>query len=291
MYSQIRAMGRDIKLAHSVFALPFALLGAFLAAAGWPSAGQLLLIILCMVFARTFAMLANRYLDRAIDARNPRTQGRALPAGRVRTPVVRRAIALCALGLIVAAAGFGWLDGNWWPLLFSPLVLLWLGGYALAKRFTPAAHFILGAALAMSPLAAGLAVDPAYLGQPTLWLFAGFVLLWVAGFDVIYAMQDIDFDRAHGIRSIPARLGWRGGAWISRGLHVVAWALLLAAWSVSARLGPIFGVGVSVVGLVLILEHVVLARRGRAGLSMAFFTLNGVVSCVLGLTGIVDVLA
>lgn len=280
-------MARDIKLAHSVFALPLALLAAFLAAEGGPGWGKLALVIACMVFARTFAMLANRYLDREIDAANPRTAGRALPAGRVRPGEVLAAMGLSGAGLIGAAALFGPLYGNWWPVILSPVVLGWLGAYGLAKRYTAACHFILGAALAMSPPAAALAIRPAAVADPAVWGLAGFVLLWVAGFDVIYALQDLAVDREQGLRSIPAWLGRRGALAAARAVHLGALVMLiLAAWAGSA-LGAAFGAGVAVVGGMLILEHWA-AAAGR--FSMAFFTLNGVISLLLGVLGIADVL-
>lgn len=281
------AIGADIKLSHSIFAMPFALLATFLAADGWLHWGQLVLIVLAMFFARTFAMLANRYLDRTIDADNPRTAGRALPAGRLTVVQVRVSLAACGFALILTAAGFGVFDENWLPLAFSPVVLLWLFMYGVMKRYTALCHFFLGAALAMSPVAAGLAINPASLAWPPLWLIAGFVLLWVAGFDIIYAMQDIDFDRAAGLHSVPARLGPRGALRVAKLAHVIALAMLILAWRHEARLGHLFLVGVCVVGLLLVIEHAA-ASRGR--FSMAFFTVNGVISLLLGGLGIADVL-
>jgi len=290
-------LGRDIKLSHSVFAMPFALLGAFLAAGGAPRWGELGLIVACMFFARTFAMLANRYVDRALDAVNPRTAGRALPRGAVGAGTVRAAMALSGAGLAGGAAGFGLAYGNWWPVAGTPVVLAWLGGYGLAKRYTSGAHFVLGGALALSPLAAAAAVEPAYLGEGSAWLLAGFVLLWVAGFDVIYAIQDIDVDRAQGLRSIPARLGERGALLAAKGCHFGALGLLVAVYRTTPPLGAGtvgLGEGTSwfllalvVVGLLLMAEHNA-ASRGR--FTMAFFTLNGVIGVVVGAAGIADVM-
>jgi 4-hydroxybenzoate polyprenyltransferase len=297
-WGRVRAAAADIRLAHSVFALPFALLGAFLArprGAPWPAFGrQAAVVVLCMVFARTWAMLINRWADREIDARNPRTAGRAIPAGRLPAPQALR-MALAAGGLFIAATSLFWFaDRNPWPVALAVPVLAWIGLYSYTKRFTALCHLVLGAALAASPLAAAIAVNPAALWggaaerSAALPLLAGMVLLWVAGFDIIYALQDVEVDRREGLSSLPARLGPARAAWVSRLFHAGAFALLALAARAEPRFGPVFGLSVALVGGLLIAEHVVLARRGLAGLDMAFFTLNGVVSCVLGAAGIVD---
>lgn len=285
--SRLILIARDIKLSHSIFAMPFALLATFLAARGWPGWGKLALIVVCMIFARTFAMLANRYLDRHIDARNPRTAGRALPAGRLRGADVMAGLIVTAVGLVLGAAGFGILYGNWWPVTFSPLVLIWLGAYGLMKRWTLLCHFFLGAALAISPLAAALAIEPSYLQFGTLWWLAGFVLAWVGGFDVIYAMQDIEHDRRDGLHSIPARLGPNGALITAKLAHLLGLMALMMAYRSSPRLDDLFFIGIVIVAVLLIIEH----RAATAGrFNMAFFTLNGVISCLLGGLGIADVM-
>jgi 4-hydroxybenzoate polyprenyltransferase len=283
--NRLAVMAGDIKLAHSVFALPFALLATFLAAAGRPEWTPLGLIVLCMVLARSFAMLANRYVDRDIDADNPRTANRALPSGRLSPGEVRLALAGTGGGLIGAAALFGVLNDNWWPLIFSPLVLGWLGIYGLTKRWTLLCHFFLGAALALSPLAAGLAIKPTYLGEPTLWWLAGFVLLWVGGFDIIYALQDMEVDRRDGLHSIPAALGRTRGLAVAKAAHVGALAMLLAAQKSTPMLGGLFFIGVALVGGMLIVEH---RAASRGAFSMAFFTANGLISLLLGGLGIAE---
>lgn len=288
-----RVVAGDIKLAHSVFALPFAVLGGFLARPASDSwgrfAGKLALVVVCMVFARTWAMLFNRIADRRIDGANPRTARRAIPSGRLTAAQAWGAAGLASGLFIASAAMFGVLFGNWWPAWLCVPVLAWIGFYSLTKRFTALCHVFLGGALAASPLAAAIAVDPGTLSRaPALWWLAGMVLVWVAGFDVIYALQDIDFDRGAGVRSIPAKLGATGAVWVSRALHAAALTLLVMAWRADPRLSWVFGAGVAAVGALLVTEHLVLARRGKAGLDMAFFTLNGVVSCVLGVAGCVD---
>jgi 4-hydroxybenzoate polyprenyltransferase len=170
-------------------------------------------------------------------------------------------------------------------------VLLWIAFYSFTKRFTALCHVFLGGALAASPLAAAIAMDPTSLtAMPALWWLAGMVVLWVGGFDVIYALQDVDFDRTTGLHSIPARLGPERAIWVSRAMHAAAAACLVAAAMVDSRFGIIFPTGVGMVLALLVAEHVVLAKRGKAGLEMAFFTLNGVVSCLLGAAGILDLL-
>lgn len=302
-WQRVRVLAADIKLSHSVFALPFALLAAFMAAvpasarmtAGgmdWQRfAGQLLLIVLAMVFARTVAMLANRLIDRRIDRDNPRTEGRALPSGRASVKTAVSMLSASAVGFMIVCAAFGVAYGNWWPMALSVPVLAWVSAYGYLKRFTSLCHLYLGSSLAISPLAAALAIEPSALTeQPALWLLSGMVLVWVAGFDIIYALQDVEIDRRQGLFSIPSRLGERGGLWISRGLHAIAAGLLIVMPIVDPRLGVVYFSAVAMVVAMLVVEHTVIARRGTAAIVLAFFTLNGIISCALGLAGIADVL-
>ncbi len=293
----VRTVASDIKLAHSVFAMPFAVLAAFMAAAPeglappWPRfTGQLALVVLAMVLARTVAMMANRLLDRDVDRRNPRTAGRALPSGRLTTRQATAVIVASGLAFVAVCAGFLAGYGNPWPLVLAVPVLGWISVYPLLKRVSALCHLYLGSSLALSPLAAALAIDPAALAQPALWLLAGMVLAWVAGFDVIYALQDVDVDRAEGLHSMPAWLGVRGALVVSRVLHAAAAvALALAAW-IDPRFGPIFAAAVAIVIVLLVLEQATVRRWGTTRLALTFFTLNGVISCVLGAAGVVDVL-
>lgn len=288
----------DIKLAHSVFALPFAILGAFLVAPhtaqgiDWRRfSGMLLLIVVCMICARTWAMLVNRFVDRRIDADNPRTARRAFASGALSTRDGLFMLFASALGFVAACALFGVFYNNWSPTLLSVPVLFWIGFYSLTKRFTWLCHVFLGGALAASPIAAAIAVNPELLAHThaVFWI-AGMVVCWVAGFDVIYALQDLEYDRAVGLNSIPARFGWKRAAWLSRALHTLAVLCLLGAWNADERLAIVFLVGVLLVTLVLVYEHIVLAKRGSAGIPMAFFTLNGIVSIILGIAGCFDLL-
>ena len=290
---QLLALGRDIKLSHTVFALPFAVLGAVLAAVHRDAslhAGEFALILTCMVLARTFAMTFNRLADARLDAENPRTQNRAVVSGRVSRHTAALALAVCALSFVAAAGGFGLFYGNAWPVLFAPAVLALLAVYSLTKRFTWACHLVLGVALAASPLAAALAIDPAYLGRPTPWLIAGMVAAWVAGFDIIYALQDVAVDRVQGLFSMPARLGEPAALWISRGLHGLAVAALVVATVVSPHLSNAFAVATGVVGLLLIVEHALVWRSQLNRLHLAFFTVNGVISLLLAAAGCWDAL-
>jgi len=294
--AKIRLAAADIKLAHSVFALPFAILGAFIARPGsepWARfAGQLGLIVLCMVLARTWAMLVNRLADRRIDAANPRTQRRALASGKLNARDGALIAGGCAALFVGVCSVFWFAYQNPWPIALSVPVLLWIAFYSFTKRFTAACHIFLGGALAASPVAAAIAIHPPAAALiPAIGLLAGMVLLWVAGFDVIYALQDIDFDRTTGLHSIPAVLGWQKAIWTSRVMHLCAFNLLILAASPVGRVagfGWLFYTAAGLVGILLIAEHAILARRGKAGLDMAFFTVNGVVSCLLGLAGVLD---
>ncbi|MBX3390639.1 MAG: putative 4-hydroxybenzoate polyprenyltransferase [Phycisphaeraceae bacterium] len=295
----------DIKLSHSIFAMPFALLAAFLARPHempWLRFGVALgLVVVCMFLARSWAMLINRLADRTLDAQNPRTARRAFASGRL-SPRFGTALTLSLGALFVMTTAIFWLAfANPWPLVLSIPVLLWIGLYSFTKRFTWACHLFLGTSLAASPLAAAIAIEPAALGLPAaasgpvaadsgaaLWFLAAMVTLWVAGFDIIYSLQDVDEDRRQRLFSIPSRLGVRTAIWISRALHGLAVVCLIEAWRFDPRLGPAFGGGIALVAALLIVEHLILARRGKAGLDAAFFTMNSLVSLVVGGLGIAD---
>ena len=297
--SRVRIAATDIKLSHSVFALPFALLAAIVSrpvSEGWRESGiKVGLVVVCMVLARTWAMLVNRLADARIDRENPRTAGRAFASGRLAMGEGWILAWASAVGFVAATAVFGVMFSNWWPAWLSVPVLAWIALYSWTKRVTWACHLVLGTALAASPVAAAIAVDPSAVGlagevgTPMVWWLAGMVVMWVAGFDVIYALQDVEFDRSRGLYSVPASLGVPAAIWISRGLHVGAWVMLMLAWRSEPRFGAVFGGAMVLVAGLLIAEHAVLARRGKAGLEMAFFTLNGVVSVVVGALGCADV--
>lgn len=293
IHSSITLALRDIKLHHSVFALPFALLGAFLALPAIPLwsrfAGQIALVVACMVFARTWAMLVNRIADRSIDADNPRTARRPLASGALTLRAASTTAAFSAGAFLLCCGGFLLFFDNPWPLILGLPTLLWIAFYSFTKRFTALCHVFLGGALAASPIAAAIAIDPNTLAHtPAIWLLAGMVLCWVAGFDILYALQDLDFDRRTSLHSVPAALGPGGAAWVSRALHLAAIALLFLAATSDNRLGPAFLTACALVAVLLIIEHAIVIKLGLAGLPMAFFTINGFVSLLLGAVGSID---
>lgn len=291
--SKIALLARDIKISHSIFALPFALLASYLAASyrgDMLRGDELGLIVLCMVLARTVAMTMNRWADRFIDEKNPRTALRAIPSGQLTAKFVLNTAVICSILFAAAASGFYFMNGNWWPIALSPIVLVWLAGYSFTKRFTWMCHLVLGSALAISPLAAVVAIYPPYLAQPTPYLLAVMVMCWVAGFDVIYALQDVESDRDKDIYSMPANLGVEKALWVSRLLHIAAVASLAVLITASPTLGAGFTIGVSIVAALLILEHILVWHSGTHHIHMAFFTLNGLISLLLGGLGIADIL-
>jgi len=290
---KLRVFAGDIKISHTVFALPFALLSTFLAAAplpgGVPSAGQLTLIVVCMVAARTLAMAANRLLDAGLDKLNPRTARRAIPAG-VLSPVFYFAVGLACTGAFMAACyGFYLLDGNILPSLLGLPVLLFLCSYPFLKRFTRLCHYYLGAALALAPVCAWIAIRGS-IDAPPFWM-AGAVLCWTAGFDIIYACQDYASDVATGVHSVPSRIGIAKALWVSRVTHLLAAAMLvLLGLSASPPLGTLYYVGVGLAIGLLVVEHALVSPTDLSKVGLAFFTINGVISMVLGALGIIDVL-
>jgi 4-hydroxybenzoate polyprenyltransferase len=262
--------GRMIKFSHSVFALPFALASAAVAANGRVPWRELPWIVVAMIGARSAAMGFNRLADQAIDARNPRTAGRELPRGVLSRGEVWLFVSLSALALIGAAAML-----NPLCLLLSPVALLVVFGYSYTKRFTSLSHLVLGLALSIAPVGAWLAVRGRFDVAPILLALA--VLCWVAGFDTIYSCQDIDFDRREGLRSLPALLGIRRALIVSRVLHVAA-VILLAALYTRAPLHPVYLAGVAAVALLLVYEHSLVSADDLSRVDAAFFTVNGWIS-------------
>lgn len=282
---------RDIKLSHSIFALPFALLAAFLAAASanrMPNAATLSLVVICMVLARTVAMTINRWADAALDAANQRTQHRAIPSGRITPSFALGTAIICAGLFIVATTGFWVRNNNPWPMMLAPVVLVWICVYSFTKRVTSLSHLYLGSALAISPLAAVIAVQPGYLGHIEPYLLAMMVMCWVAGFDVIYALQDIEPDRRLGLHSLPAKMGAESALWCSRALHVGCFCSLVLLAITSPTVGPVFASAVVIVALLLLLEHALVWRSKTHHIHLAFFTVNGLISLLLGAVGIFE---
>jgi 4-hydroxybenzoate polyprenyltransferase len=261
-----------IKWEHSVFALPFALCGAMLAAGGVPSLRQLLWIVVAMVAARSAAMSFNRLADASIDALNPRTQARALPAGILTHGFVRTFV-LFSAGVFLLAT---W-ELNRLAFLLSPLALAVLLVYSYTKRFTRWSHVVLGFALGIAPAAAWIAVRGSL--DARILLLTAAVTFWVAGFDVLYACQDVEFDRSAGLHSIPRYFGVAKSLWIARLFHALMMTLLLLlVWAFA--LGPIAITGVGVVLLLIGYEHSLVSKDDLSKLNAAFFTMNGVIAVV-----------
>ena len=259
-----------IKWEHSIFALPFALCGAMLAAGGWPPLHQLLWIIVAMVAARSAAMAFNRWADAAIDAANPRTSARALPAGHLSPAFVVTFVVISSAVFVLAASQL-----NRLTLLLSPVVLAVLLLYSYTKRVTRWSHLVLGFALGIAPSAAWIAVRGSL--DPRILLLTAAVTFWVGGFDVLYACQDYDFDRSAGLHSVPRYIGISGSLWIARGFHLIMIGFLVGV-VLSFGLGKIAALGILAVVLLLLYEHSLVKADDLSKLNAAFFTMNGVIS-------------
>ncbi len=263
-----------IKFEHTLFALPFAFLGAVMAAGGLPTWQQALWITLAMIGARSAAMTFNRIADREIDAQNPRTANRELPSGKLSVEFAW-VFLFVSIGIFLLAA----YSLNWLTFVLSPVALVSVLGYSYAKRFTAFAHLLLGWALAISPTAAWIAVRGAIDSEVPL-LLSLFVLMWTAGFDVMYACQDYEFDKKSGLRSIPARFGIERSLWIARLFHFQAFIVLLLLYLVSG-LGVVALVGVGAVALLLVYQHTLVKANDLSKMNAAFFTTNAFVSIIL----------
>src|ERR1700722_11211315 len=261
-----------IKWEHSIFALPFALCGAMLAASGLPTPHQLLWIVIAMLAARSAAMAFNRLADSAIDAVNPRTSARALPAGHLSPAFVTTFVIVSCAMFILAAAQLNRLS-----LWLSPVALAVLLLYSYTKRFTRWSHLVLGFALGIAPAAAWIAGRGSL--DPRILLLTAAVTCWVGGFDVLYACQDFDFDHQAGLHSIPRYLGIRKSLWVARGLHL-AMVLLLLDLLTAFHLGHLALYGVVAVVALLGCEHSLVKQDDLSKLNAAFFTMNGVISVV-----------
>jgi 4-hydroxybenzoate polyprenyltransferase len=273
----IRTTLEMIKIEHTLFALPFAFLGAVLAARGAPSLWQIVWIIVAMVGARSTAMAFNRIADRDYDARNPRTKMRAIPAGALSVAFVWGFTLTSAAIFFIAAAML-----NRLTLFLSPVALASIVLYSYTKRWTLLSHLVLGWCLAIAPTGAWIAVR-GVIDSPIPLLLSLVVMLWTAGFDVLYACQDFDFDRREGLRSIPARFGIARSLWISRILHAGAFAALVALYFLT-NLGVLALLGVVATGALLIYQHTLVRADDLSRLNAAFFTTNAFVSVILFIT-------
>ena len=271
----LRSIGNTlemIKWEHSIFALPFALCGAMLAASGWPAWNKLFWIVVCMVTARSAAMAFNRWADARLDAANPRTASRAIPARILSARFVAGfTVAMCVLFVFAAA------QLNQVALLLSPVALAVLLLYSYTKRFTRWSHLVLGLALGIAPAGAWIAIRGTL--DPRILVLTAAVLFWVGGFDVLYACQDVAYDRAAGLNSIPEKWGVVAAFWSARAMHVIMLALLV--WLVILfRLNMPAWIGIAVVAMLLLYEHLIISPHDLRRMNAAFFTLNGVISLV-----------
>lgn len=266
-----------IKFEHTLFALPFAFLGAVLAADGLPSWWQILWITVAMFGARSAAMTFNRIVDRRIDAENPRTANRELPSGKLSVSFAWTFFIASVLLFEIAAFSLNWLTFE-----LSPIALASILGYSYAKRFTSLAHLILGWSLAISPTAAWIAVRGTIDSEVPL-LLSLLVMMWTAGFDVLYACQDFEFDKKTGLRSIPARCGIKNSLRIARLFHAQAFIILLLLYLIT-NLGWLALIGVVAVGALMIYQHTLVKENDLSRMNAAFFTTNAFVSVILFLT-------
>jgi 4-hydroxybenzoate polyprenyltransferase len=263
-----------IKIEHTLFALPFAFLGAVLAANGFPALWQIIWIIVAMVGARSAAMAFNRIADRSYDAKNPRTASRALPAGLLSVGFVW-VFTIVAAGVFIFAAAML----NRLTLILAPVALASVLLYSFTKRWTLLSHVILGWCLAIAPTAAWIAVR-GQIGSAVPLLLSLVVLLWTAGFDVLYACQDVDFDRSESLHSIPARVGIANALWIARVLHAASFLALVSLYFLT-NLGYVALLGVAVTGVLLLYQHHLVKANDLSRLNAAFFTTNAFVSVIL----------
>ena len=271
-----------IKFEHTLFALPFAYLGAFLASGGIPAGWKLLWITLAMVGARTAAMSLNRIIDRYIDARNPRTAQRAIPSGQLRVQEVYLYTVLSFLLLGISAY-----ELNLLALCLMPIAVFFLVLYSYTKRFTWACHFVMGISLGLAPLGAWIGVTGHWALAPVL-LGLG-VLTWSAGFDIVYACQDVEFDRKEGLNSVPAIFGVQRGLEVSAALHVLA-PLLFIAVGIVLSLSWLYYLGVAVAVFLLFRQHRIVSASDLSKVGVAFFNLNGYLSVMLFVFSILDLL-
>jgi 4-hydroxybenzoate polyprenyltransferase len=282
MLNKLRTTLEMIKFEHTIFALPFAFIGALLAGPGLPTGRQVLWIVVAMVGARSAAMTFNRIVDLGFDRANPRTAARALPAGTLSMPFAVGFTVITSTVFVLAASQLNMLC---FLLSFPVLGLLFF--YSYTKRFTALSHVVLGLGIGLAPLAAWLAVRGSLAWPPV--LLSAAVMFWVAGFDVIYSLQDTDFDRQSGLFSLPVRLGAGPALWVSTAFHVATIGLLLAT-ALWTNLGGIALAGIAIVAGILLWEHSIVKPNDLSRVNVAFFSLNGYVSILLLITFATDIL-
>ncbi len=282
MLRKIATLSEMIKVQHSVFALPWAFVAAFHAAGGVPPWAKLGWVLVAMVSARCAAMAFNRAVDARIDAENPRTKGRAIPAGKL-TVGFTLAFAFAMVGLLVLSA---W-RLNPLCLKLSPIALAVTLGYSFTKRFTPLCHWVLGLSLAAAPIGAWLAIAPERASAPLPYLLGAAVMFWIAGADILYACEDFEFDRAKRLHSVPAAIGIRAALAVSTVNHVVTIGALIAV-GVAAKLGPAWYGTVGAIAILLAYEHAIVKPEDLKRVNQAFFHVNAIVSGVVLAGGLLD---
>lgn len=280
--NRVRLYKELVKFEHTIFALPFAYSGALLSADGIPSGEKLFWITIAMVAARNAAMGFNRLIDREIDAANPRTASRHLPRGLISIRNVKYFIGLSLLVLCYCV--FRLSPGH---LLYVPLLIFFLAGYSYTKRFTWLSHIVLGVTDGFAPVAGWIAVSQQ--AEPAAFILGGAVAFWIAGFDIIYAILDLDFDREYGLFSIPLRFGVKKGLFLAKAFHAMAVFLLLLLFYLT-QLGAWFFCGVIITVLLLWYEHSLVSPQDLSRLNMAFFNMNGIISSVLFIFTLIDIL-
>ena len=289
---QCRAFLEMIRFSHTLFALPFALAGAVLAwrAAGRTGAFEIFIdvagLVPCMILARSFAMAFNRLADRDIDAQNPRTQKRHLPAGLLSVKAVTFFAVLCGAGFVIATLHFWVWNNNLLPFYLSVPVLLFIAMYSLTKRFTALCHVWLGLSLMLAPIASWIAITGGFAWPPVVLGLA--VLFWVTGFDILYATQDVDFDRKAKLHSVPAALGIPMALRVAFICHMIM-LLCLAALFYTAHLGPVYLVGLILVAVLLCYQHAIVKPDDLSRVNLAFFYVNSVISIGLLVVIVLDV--
>ena len=281
MLAKLSAIFTDIKIQHTVFALPFAVMSAFIASGGLPETEKLAWIVVCMLGARSAAMAFNRIIDARFDAKNPRTQGRALPSGRVDKNSYWLFLIVFSLVFIFSAGML-----NQLALYLSPLALIIIFFYSLTKRFTLYSHFWLGLAISIAPIGAWVAIREE-ISFVSLLLGAA-VVFWLVGFDILYSCMDVKFDRENNLKSIPQRFGVQNALRIAFASHVLMILFLVILLQFVAELGILYSVGVIIVAGLLIYEHSLVRPDDLSKINIAFFNMNGIISIGLMLFVIAD---
>ena len=274
-----------VKFSHTIFAMPFAFVGFFMAVANFNyelNTKTLILVVLDMIFARNAAMAFNRYLDRDIDSMNERTTVREIPAGKIKPNEALFFVIINSLLFLISTFFI-----NKLTFILAPIALIVILGYSYTKRFTPLCHLILGMGLALAPIGAFLAVTGKFELLPVIISFV--VFFWVAGFDIIYALQDEEFDRKNNLKSIPVLLGKKNALLLSMLLHIAVIILLLYA-GIYAKYGLMYWLGTTIFSVILIYQHLIVKPNDLSKINLAFFTLNGIASLIFSILFIIEVI-